>query len=146
MIRPLAIIASLLLAGCMGPSSPRLDTPDGPAAAGGGSPGELVSHIAIWGTAVGAFAAVAAIAVAIFWSRRVGIQLLVAGIGTTIACQLLLWVGQHLAIIAGLGTIVAALVAGWIYRHQVEARLGLDLDRDGVVGAPPVADEEAVTP
>lgn len=104
-------------------------------------PASALPGLAVCGSWLGGLAILAAIPVAIWVNRRWGIILGTSGLGIIIAAQLLAWVSANAALLA-----IVALVLGLAWQvlrlradprrlARVEKAVGIDLNRDGRIGA-----------
>jgi hypothetical protein len=137
-----ALIVCIFLAGCM---KPRISLPAAPPVPVG--PVEPVAILDTWGVwstyAGGGLLVAAALSFVLFLFyrfppiRKVAL-FAVAGVTLVISGQIFMWLEGSLKFLS-----IATLVLGggmgllvlWNNRNAIESRLGVDLDRDGKVGA-----------
>lgn len=103
-----------------------------------GSPGEVLSKLALFFTALAGIGLIGCTVAAFFATNKW--EVLKAAIfcfAAIIGCQILYWLGEHLALAVGL-SLVAFSVFGGLYlfahRKSIEIKTGIDFNQDGKIG------------
>lgn len=128
------IVLGLILIGCTVSRSP-----EQPPVVPGPTPADVLRGFALWitGLAGAALAAAAIGAVFIAPARFILGKLAVVAACGLVVGQSLYWLAGHLGLAVGLVALalaVSGLLYAWIHRKAIEAKVGIDLDRDGKVG------------